>query len=185
MNFCRQCGAPVGMTPDQLERPTAVFNQPGLGTQRLDPRPTGSRSGQAAASIPAAAFGVKPSGSWKGPVIVGIIMAVAVTGLFGVVKYGIKPRIHTNVSTARQVDHKALVYPGARTMLDVTSGSGTGVLQLQTNDDIDKVADWYLEHLKPTKTVRVGPMVVLKNGSVTATIVSDSGSTNIMIKQTP
>jgi hypothetical protein len=144
--------------------------------------------GAAGLAAPRCGTGTPAHGSMRGLMVVGVVI-VALVGIgcvFGVVKYVIKPRVQSSRALASQpVDHKALTYPGARTVLDVTSGSGAGVLQLQTSDDIDKVANWYLEHLKPTKSVRVGSMVVLKTSNVTLTLVSDSGSTNIMIKQTP
>jgi len=81
---------------------------------------------------------------------------------------------------------KSLFYPGAQTVLDVTHDDGSGVLQLQTPDQLNKVQAWYESTLKPTKTLRVtSATVILKNGPVTATIVAEGNTTTIVIKQSP
>ena len=123
----------------------------------------------------------------RGLIIVGIIIVVllGIGSVVGVMKAVFRARSQSRPSASKQLAGKSLVYPGAQTILDVTSEEGTGVLQLKTTDGIDKVADWYEAKLKPTKTVRVGPTVVMKSDNVTATIVSDGSNTNILIKQAP
>jgi hypothetical protein len=200
MNFCRRCGAAVVVSPDPSEQPTAILNQTpsSPATQRFDPRPTGAAYGAAPPSAPpgpAAPFIVASevpaatprSGSMRGLIIVGIIIVVllGIGSVVGVMKTVFRARSQSRSSVSKQLIGKSLVYPGAQTILDVTSEEGTGVLQLKTTDGIDKVADWYEAKLKPTKTVRVGPTVVMKSDTVTATIVSDGSNTNILIKQAP
>jgi hypothetical protein len=200
MNFCRRCGAPVVVLPDASEQPTARLNQTPLdpATRRFDPRPTSAAYGPAPLSTPAgpaAPFAVTSgvrtatprSGSMRGLIVIGIIIVVllGIGSVVGVMKAVFRSHSQSRPSASKPLADKSLVYPGAQIILDVTSEGGTGVLQLKTTDGIDKVADWYEAKLKPTKTVRVGPTVVMKSDNVTATIVSDGSSTNILIKQAP
>ncbi len=196
MNFCRQCGASVVVSPDASEQPTAMLNQSTASptTQRLDPRPTGTGyQGAVPPMTPMAAPTGTPvatsrGGSARWLIVVGIVIAllIGISSVVGVMKSVLRSRAQRqNQSRTNTVVRKPLVYPGAKTVLDVTSQDGTGVLQLQSADPIDKVADWYEAHLKPTKTVRVGPTVIMKNDNVSATIVSDGSNTNILIKQMP
>ncbi len=88
-------------------------------------------------------------------------------------------------SHSRTTDSTALVYPQAQTIVDLTSAEGRA-LQLQTRDPLERVVAWYEASLKPTKTMRLtSTSVVLKNSNVTATIASEAGKTNILIKQLP
>ena len=68
-------------------------------------------------------------------------------------------------------------------MVDLNN-SGGRALQLQTEDSLDRVVEWYDATIKPTKTMRLTPTnVILKNQKVTVTVASDAGKTNILIKQ--
>jgi len=66
--------------------------------------------------------------------------------------------------------------------MDIT-GHGKGVIQLTTNDPIDKVVDWYKAKLKPAATVNVpfGGMTVLEGKDVKVIITGGSGGTSIML----
>jgi len=76
-----------------------------------------------------------------------------------------------------------LIYPGARTVVDMTSEGGGRALHLQTADPIAKVEAWYQKALKPNKTMRLtSTSVVLKNAKTTATIAAEDNTTNILIK---
>lgn len=76
-----------------------------------------------------------------------------------------------------------LIYPGARTVVDMTSNGGGRALHLQTPDPIAKVEAWYQKTLKPDKTMRLtSTSVVLKNAKTTATIAAEDNTTNILIK---
>jgi len=156
MNFCRRCGAAVVISPDPSEQPTAILNQTPSGptTQRFDPRPTGAAYGPAPPSAPAgptAPFAVASgvpvaaprSGSMRGLIIVGIIIVVllAIGSVVGVMKAVFRAHSQSRSSVSKQLAGKSLVYPGAQTVLDVTSEDGAGVLQLKTTDGVDKVAD--------------------------------------------
>jgi hypothetical protein len=76
-----------------------------------------------------------------------------------------------------------LIYPGARTVVDMTSNGGGRALHLQTPDSLEKVEAWYQKTLKPEKTIRLtSTSVVLKNAKTTATIAAEDNTTNILIK---
>ncbi|MGA9996120.1 MAG: hypothetical protein WBP93_11945, partial [Pyrinomonadaceae bacterium] len=79
-----------------------------------------------------------------------------------------------------------LIYPGAQITMEVTDASEGDVLQLQTSDSLDKVASWYAEKLKPTKTVRVPfpvKVVVLEADEMKAVITAKGDGTSILLKQ--
>jgi hypothetical protein len=66
----------------------------------------------------------------------------------------------------------------------VVSKAGEGdVVQLQTEDAVDKVADWYTKKLKPTKIVRQPGNVILKSDELSVIITSSGNGSNIMLKQ--
>jgi hypothetical protein len=183
------------VTPSVLEQPTAILNQPisRPTTDRFDPRPTGAPGvaplsyGESSAPVfspsgPPAL--TQSSGSMRGLIIV-IVIFVVLLGLgsvVGVMRSGIISRIQGRSSVSQSIN-QSLIYPGAQTVLNVDSGGGRGVLQLKTTDSLDKVADWYAATLKPTKTIRVGPTVIMKSDNATATIISDGDNTSIVIKQ--
>jgi|SRR6185503_4943900 len=76
-----------------------------------------------------------------------------------------------------------LIYPGAKTVVDMTSNGGGRALHLQTPDSMEKVEAWYQKTLKPEKTMRLtSTSVVLKNAKTTATIAAEDNTTNILIK---
>jgi hypothetical protein len=67
----------------------------------------------------------------------------------------------------------------------VISKSGEGdMVQLQTEDSVDKVADWYIEKFKPAKIVRQSESAVLRAEKMAIVITSTGEGTNIMLKQT-
>ena len=86
-------------------------------------------------------------------------------------------------SHSRTIDDAKLIYPGSKTIVDVSSGDGRAI-QLQTNDSMERVIAWYETNLKPTKTMRLtSTSIVLKNDKVTTTLATEAGKTNILIKQ--
>lgn len=176
-SFCRQCGAAIipDVVADSSERTTSLFPETNNGaTQRFDPRPTSEpkKAPVVDAGI-AAAKGRKP---WK-PVLALIVVALIIVTLVGVVAL---TRIRTN---SRTVASDPLLYPGAQTLMDMSNPDGGRALQLQTSDPLEKVESWYNRNLRPQKTVRLtSSSVVLKNENTTATIASEGGMTNILIK---
>ncbi len=175
--FCRQCGATVvvsgGVASSEL--PTAVLGeQAGINpTQRLDPRPTSPEPGTFVESAPP----VHAKAGRKLPASLILMIVVIVVGIISSVAY---VRIRNHNQTA---DNAALVYPGSQTVVDLTSNEDRA-LHLQTGDSLEKVVAWYDASLKPSKTMRLtSTSVVLKNQNITATIASEAGKTNILIKQ--
>jgi hypothetical protein len=179
-SFCRQCGSAINPEDvvDSSEKPTSLFTQTNsVATQRFDPRPTSGpeKSSSGAGSI--ASQPVRDKRKLWRPVlaltVVGLVIATLVT-------VAAISRIRTHSRTT-SVD--ALLYPGAQKVVDVTSQDGGRALHLQTSDPFKKVEDWYQQSLQPQKTVRLtSTSVVLKNENTTATIASEGGMTNILIK---
>lgn len=66
----------------------------------------------------------------------------------------------------------------------VISKAGEGnTVQLQTDDPVNKVADWYIEKLQPTERVIQAERVILKAGDVAVIITANGTGTNIMLAQ--
>jgi hypothetical protein len=176
-SFCRQCGAAIipDVVADNSEKTTSLFPETNnVATQRFDPRPTSEpRKAPGVDAGIAANKGRKP---WK-PVLALIGVALIIATLVGVVAL---TRIRTNSHT---VATDPLLYPGAQTVVDISNPDGGRALHLQTSDTLEKVEDWYERNLRPTKTIRLtSSSVVLKNEKTTATIASEGGMTNILIK---
>jgi hypothetical protein len=82
--------------------------------------------------------------------------------------------------------NRALIYPGARTVMEITGENEGHVLQLRTSDSLDKVVDWYIEKLKPEKVVRMkepAPQVVLEADETNVLINENGDETTIMLTQ--
>lgn len=85
----------------------------------------------------------------------------------------------------------ALVYPGAKTVMQITGAPEGSVVQLQTSDPFDKVVSWYKEKLKPSQTIETnepnielpGRSVILPSEEATVIITAQDGATNIMVTQ--
>jgi hypothetical protein len=167
------------------EEPTLVLNDriDDITTQRLDPRVTNPGRGSvknpiASSGAAAGALGQSaptrrkiPTALWMGAAVV-VLIAIISTVAF------VRMRSHS-----RTTDNAALIYPGAQTVVDMTSDDGRAI-QLQTADSFDRVLAWYQGSLKPTKTMRLtATSFVLRNQNVTATIITEDNKTNILIKQ--
>ncbi|HYN23779.1 MAG TPA: hypothetical protein VES69_01900 [Pyrinomonadaceae bacterium] len=168
------------------EEPTLALNErvQNLTTQRLDPRPTSpdrvSLSNPVRNSMGAASMRVNtllPRRRLPAASIVGGIVLIVIIGIVTSVAI-VRMRSHS-----RTTDNAALIYPGAQTVVDMTSDEGRAI-QLQTGDSLDQVLAWYQGSLKPTKTMRLtSTSFVLRNQNVTATIATEDNRTNILIKQ--
>jgi hypothetical protein len=113
----------------------------------------------------------------RGAFIGGAVALLVVLGILAAVAY-VQIRSHSSAT-----DDAKLIYPGSKTIVDVSSGDGRSI-QLQTNDSMERVIAWYETNLKPTKTMRLtSNSIVLKNDKVTATLATEAGKTNILIKQ--
>jgi hypothetical protein len=157
-------------------------------TQRLDPRPTspdrvslnqpmGNSMRDSVAAAGMRADTLPHRRRIPAAAIVGGIVLVVVIGIVSSVAI-VRMRSHS-----RTTDSAALIYPGAQTVVDMTSDEGRAI-QLQTGDSLNQVLAWYQGNLKPTKTMRLtSTSFVLKNQNVTATIATEDNKTNILIKQ--
>ena len=56
------------------------------------------------------------------------------------------------------------------------------MMRLETDDSIDKVADWYTEKLNPTEVMRQPSNVILKSGDMAVIMTPNGRGTNIMLK---
>jgi hypothetical protein len=156
-NFCRQCGATVtsALAANLSEGPTLNLNErvDDITTQRLDPRATSPGRGSLSNPIvnPEPATSVPDRGTSsrrKFPValLVGsaiLIVTIAIIASVAVVRM----RSHN-----RATKSAALIYPGAQTVVDMTTDEGRAI-QLQTVDSLDRVLAWYDTNLKPTKKI--------------------------------
>jgi len=168
-SFCRQCGVPIAS-----EQTTALLNQSDdVSTHRLEPRATAPNRGAVPADGLTASVTEKSGGRRKailiGTLIAAVVGAITATTLIGM-------RSHRAAAND-------LIYPGARTVVDMTSEGGGRALHLQTPDPMAKVEAWYQKTLKPDKTMRLtSSSVVLRNSKTTATIAAEDNTTNILIK---
>ena len=151
-------------------------------TQRLDPRPTSPDRGLLSNPNSTAVAGMGANmlprrRQIRAAAIVAVIVLVVIIGIVSSVA------ILSMRSHSRTTGSAALIYPGAQTVVDMTSDEGRAI-QLQTGDSLDRVLAWYDASLKPTKRMRLtSTSFVLKNQNVTATIASEANKTNILIKQ--
>ncbi|MCM3903237.1 MAG: hypothetical protein ND866_16135 [Pyrinomonadaceae bacterium] len=168
------------------EEPTRNLNEriEGVATQRLDPRATSPGPGSLKNSVGNSAAAVSlgghaPPSRRKIPMALlvgGVVLAIIIAIISSVAFVRIRSHSHTT-------DSAALIYPGAQTVVDMTSDEGRAI-QLQTGDSLDRVLAWYEGTLKPTKTMRLtSTSFVLRNQNVTATIATEDNKTNILIKQ--
>ncbi|MCM3871802.1 MAG: hypothetical protein ND895_14060 [Pyrinomonadaceae bacterium] len=148
-------------------------------TQRLDPRATSPGRGSLRDSVVAASLAgpASPSRRKVPMALLGVGVLVIIVAVLSSVAF-VRMRSHSRTS-----DSAALIYPGAATVVDMTSDEGRAI-QLQTGDSLDRVLAWYDESLRPTKRMRLtSTSFVLRNQNVTATIATEDNKTNILIKQ--
>lgn len=177
--FCRQCGTPVSISAevDSSEMPTAVLSDKinAHSTQRLEPRTTSAEPRSFTIAENATLDTSKPRRRWVPATLIFGLVLLVIIGIVASVAY-VRLRNHSSTSNA-------LIYPGARTIVDMNSPGGRA-LQLETADSLDRVVSWYDATIKPTKTIRLTPAnVVMKNDNVTVTVASSAGKTSILIKQ--
>ena len=168
-SFCRQCGVPIAS-----EQTTALLNQTdGVSTNRLESRATGPNR----AALPADRLTTnvtQKSGGRRKAILVGTLVAAMVGAITATTLIGMR---------SHSAGSNDLIYPGAKTVVDMTSDGGGRALHLQTHDSMAKVEAWYQKTLKPEKTMRLtSSSVVLRNGKTTATIATEDNTTNILIK---
>jgi hypothetical protein len=96
------------------------------------------------------------------------------------------PPLQPQGSTEGTSINRALIYPGARTVMEITGEDEGHVLQLRTSDSLDKVVDWYIGKLKPAKVVRMkepAPQVMLEADETNVIINENGDETTIMLTQ--
>ena len=172
-SFCRQCGAAIDPETATVpsEQATALLDQSvNAATQRFEPRATGPDPARFAPPVvePTETRATSRRGILIGAFVLGVITVICVAAVLG-----LRGRGETTSN---------LVYPGARTIVDMT-GDGGRALHLETADSFSTVEEWYQKELKPEKTMRLtSSSVVLKNDKTTATIASEGAKTSILIK---
>lgn len=181
-SFCRECGQRTTDLPASSEQVTAIFgqSQDAATTKLLDPRPTtpGHEVNSQSLAAPSASL-TRSKRSWPKLITIGIVLSLLI-----VVSVGVVWSLRAGSRSASTVQiSRSLIYPGARTVVDI-GDSGGAVLQLETTDALDKVQAWYESNLKPMKTLRVNSTsIILKREKVTITLVSEDNLTSIVIKQ--
>jgi hypothetical protein len=112
----------------------------------------------------------------KRPLLFGGLIILAMAAISAVVLTSFRDRNSASVRTS-------LIYPGAETVLDMTRDDES-VLQLRSNDPLEKVVGWYVANLKPTKNANLSETsVLLKTDRITIGIASENNKTNILIKR--
>jgi hypothetical protein len=86
------------------------------------------------------------------------------------------------VGSSSSIDIEDLAYPGAKKGMEITTSSGKGTVQYQTQDGREKVIAWYRARLRPTDSVNLpGGNTILKAGDVSVIITFGPEGTNILI----
>lgn len=167
-HFCRRCGSVITETPGS-EQPTAILS----AVDNATTQPLRSR-----VTTPAVASGARTSS--RRSLLIGVAILLVLIGAIGVVQL---MRLWGQPQAA---DAGSLMYPGARTVLDIKEKDSARTLHLQTSDPLEKVESWYQSNLKLTKTTRLTiTSYVMKADKYVITLVVEDGTTNILIKQTP
>lgn len=180
--FCRQCGQPSINSGDVAEAATQIFETPrkdGISTRRLNAQPTNPTDyalSESASSTDTATKRLQTGKQRRRALIRNLVI------LFLVVSAGVALLMMWRSRSAGSIS-RSLVYPNAETIVDMKSEEGSA-LQLRTRDPFNKVVDWYVTNLKPTKTMKLTESnVLLKAGNITTVIAAEDNETNIVIKQ--
>jgi hypothetical protein len=89
-----------------------------------------------------------------------------------------------DTTTSTSID-PGFIYPGARTTMVISKAGEGDRVQLETEDAADKVADWYMERLKPTQIIRSPENAVLRTDRMAVIITrKEGGGSLITLKQT-
>lgn len=93
------------------------------------------------------------------------------------------PAADAKETTAKTAIDQRFLYPGARTTMVISKAGEGDVIRLETKDSLDKVADWYVERLKPAERVIQPGNVILRTDAMAVIITSNGNGTNIMLRQ--
>jgi uncharacterized Zn finger protein (UPF0148 family) len=180
--FCRQCGQSSVESGDSAEAVTQVFETQGkdvISTRRLKPQPTNPTDyalSESASSTDPVTKRLQTDRQSRHALIRNLVILFLVVAAVVVLMMIWRSRSASSIS-------RSLVYPNAETIVDMKSEEGSA-LQLRTRDPFNRVVDWYVANLKPTKTMKLTESnVLLKAGNITAVIAAEDNETNIVIKQ--
>ena len=206
--FCRQCGRPIQSEPRPTvtEGTTKLFEADPFADLNewagpMAKQGVGSTTSMAGKSTQALAQ-KKSHTNWLiiGLVAFAVISILTTALLFVLLK---PPTVTTGPSgpsappnvgaqppqppqppqIAPDTDFSQLIYPGADKTLDINSQKEGHVVQLQTQDSIKKVADWYTAKLKLINTVKMPTQVILEAKGITVIISGSGRGTTIMLTQ--
>jgi hypothetical protein len=175
-SFCRQCGVAVSDTESQSEQATAIFpHDTGLETQRLDPRATGEPNVTSHFPRTTLPSSNQPRQTLRWSVVAAILSVLLICiigGAWLVLMRGNDRRANSG-----------LMYPGAKTVVDMRNNDGSRALHLETDASLSEVENWYSTNLKLEKTIRLTEgSVVLKSENEAITLVNENNKTSILIK---
>jgi len=181
-NFCRSCGAPVERL-DPSEMQTAILDGRRADTQRFEARTTSEADGadpfQAAVPVVSAPPATASFSSWRVVAVVLVLVVLLAAG------GGMALMQRLSSANAKIEISERYNYPGARTVVNV-GDTGGAVRQMETPDRIEQVSDWYNSSFKPAKTIQVTrDATIIRDDTVTITLVSSDAGTSIVIKQSP
>jgi hypothetical protein len=210
--YCRQCGSPVTQlnqgsvtesTTQLLDRPESTpilghdFPSPG---GKLEYQPP-----QTSPSIPARTTTSLERASSRRQWSVAILLVIAFIGLIAIaLVFKLEGRrgagFHPPGTAVPAVpppappappaavggaNDPALIYPGAKKTMQITSADDGNLIQLESEDPVDQVAAWYKAKLKPRNVLNVpGANVILETDEFKVIITTAGGDkTNILLKQ--
>jgi hypothetical protein len=180
--FCRQCGQPSVESAASAEAVTRVFDGPakdGTSTRRLNPQPTNPTDyalSEAVSLTDPTTKNLRPVWYRRTALIRSLLILLLIVSATVILTMMLRSRGASAIS-------RSLIYPNSQTIVDMKSEEGSA-LQLRTRDPFNKVVEWYVTNLKPTKTMKLTETnVLLKSGNITTVIATEDNETNIVIKQ--
>jgi hypothetical protein len=209
VRFCRRCGEQLvnsGTSLNPSEVTTRTLDQPSPSDQSTMVVNSGLT---APAYIPPDQFGgatqrglqAPQSGGHNHLLILAVVILIVLTGLAILV-----PRVAQRVSIAMRgrphdaatqpppdtgsasdaalsPELEALRYPGSKRTMQVDDDPGKEVLGFQSSDSVDKVTEWYVAKLHPTKVIHLPVGSIIKNADATVVLTGVGGVTNIIVKR--
>jgi hypothetical protein len=76
-----------------------------------------------------------------------------------------------------------LMYPGAKTTMSVSGGGEGNVLQLETTDTVEKVANWYRAKFSNPKVTSIPKSQIIDAGNIKVIIIDQNNGTRILLTQ--
>ena len=207
--FCRQCGRPVDPSewttrkleePSRFESPTRLANSWPTSPTYLPPD---AMPPQAPVTSSIESAGQKKTVIVLATIVALLVIALSALAILMFVRQADEapramstptaptapkvpgvptpPPIPNGATTTISQD---LIYPGAQVTMEVKGEEKAKMVQLNTSDSFDKVIDWYVKKIKPTKHVTIpGGNAVLKGDGIAVMIMNDGEVTSILITQ--